>query len=332
MARLMQGAALLLLLATIARADDWGANSVKQSNLRDIKLSTLEDKNHLSTIKNNRQKSEEFLESLLLSKACYREWIRDEECGIHVYLDANKTLGSAKASKLHPEAFSANKRVANQTGEMMKIYDKSMGHFEKVLDALQDNLIDMIKFTADEEDAMKAFKKHLDSQEFEEMISGIKSQVESDSKKDGTLDDIHHNLVMKTVKDWVEAEKLKSTNGTWHDGVHIDWDELQNKIPDTEKYRTTGQTPVAKEHLQKHFTAGFNGNEDLKKQYNKLKEKSAAYLQAKANRMRHEAMRKSNSLIAIVMHSVEKGISHMDMDLSNKNIMEFTNKHAGTKH
>jgi len=319
MGRLMQGAALLLLLATIARADDWSGSTngnQKFSDKSKISLSVLLDKKQLDDATVNKT---QFLEAILVAKTCLRDWVRDEECPMHEYQTAAKNIGKADAKIKYPKGYEqANKTIEN-VKDLKKIYDDgNTGHFMKVLDALQDNFIEMIEYTNKEEESMSALKKHLESDEFKDMFKDIEAGLAADGIS-MTKHDKYHSVARQAIAHWIEAEKEKSVKGTWQrNNTREDWEKKMNKIPDTLKYKTRGATPVIKKHLRGKFEKGFNGDADALAKYTALKEKSEDYLQALANRMRHEAMKKSNTLIAQVMHAVEMGVSHEDMVLGMK--------------
>jgi len=329
MGRLLQGAALLLLLATLARADDGYRMFNKQSK---VKLSDLMNKDVLNDLKIAEDKFF-FLEGLLAAKTCFRDWVNDDECTLHIYTDAiyaakgNEAL-LRQAQEDHPKGFDNYERVYDQVKNMKEIYNKNkIGHFRMVLEALQKNFVEMVELQNEEASTLAALKKHLESDELADMITAIEQELK---EAIGTTEpNLKHHLIQQTIENWIADEKTKFTEGRLGKILEVkDWDKINNKMPDTLKYNTRGATPVAKEHLQKKFREGFKGNEELKKKYDTLKQKSAAYLQVVANRMRHEAMKKSNSLIAIVMHSVEMGQSHMDMDLSNEGVKTFLKKHG----
>jgi len=392
MARLLQAALPLLLLASFAYSDDlepedmgimhrmkgaekYGMPSVqtvdisKKSNFNSNKmeksLSYLTDTSFESLKTQADQR--DYLESLLVAKTCFREWIRDEECHMRAYeaaKDAAELLpidqqenAKQKAEKDHQVGFQSHVRLTTQMADLKKIQNKSGDYFKHVTNALKDNFNEMVKQARADQAAVDALVAHLASDEFKDMFKSIKKDYSYIDAKDGNktktgkAEDM--NMVHLAMEEWVEAEKKKYESGElsqlrvhgWGKDHHKRWDDMQNKIPETLKYNTRGSTPYVKKHLRAQLDIACSNEkskriqnmtdeykakgeevpanleadcDDLNAQYNKLKQKSAAVLMAQANQMRHEAMEKSNSIIAYVMHKMAEGDHDMSEMLGPK--------------
>jgi len=268
----------------------------------------------------------DFLEALLVAKTCFRDWIRDDDCMMKNYevakaqidkiTDAKKKANAlADARKNHPVGADSHYRLKRQLDDLKKIQSdtKKGDYFVHVTKALRENFLEMVDKAAADEADMQALRSHLGSEEFKIIFNNLKK----DLKNEGfTEDDFAKANYMSLLGDWIEEEKKKSENGELNPenyGWGRDaWTKMMNKIPDTAKYLTRGATPFSKKHLAAHLRVMDS------EKYHKLKQKSSAYLMAKANQMRHEAMEKSNSIIAYVMHKMlnGKGANHDMKDMA----------------
>jgi len=246
-----------------------------------------------------------YMEALLVAKTCFRDWVDDVECHVHVY-ERNKEKDPEKAKVDYKIGYESEQRVYNQVQLLKEMAKYNTTHFDDTLEDLQKNFNDMVNSYEKELDEIATvFSKHLESEEFDDMIESLESQMKS---LNIGHDEVRHAMAKMAIADWVKAEKTKSEQAGY---VHADkhkWVQMMNKIPNTLKYSTRGATPFVKEHLAKALDV-------LGKQewYEEAKNKSQAYLQDVANRMRHEAMKKSDTLIAQVMHAMKEGMKHSDM-------------------
>jgi len=238
-----------------------------------------------------------YMEALLIAKTCFRDWVVDVECHMHVY-ERNKEKDPEKAKVDHKTGYESEQRVSNQIADLKNISMTNSKAFDHVLTELQKNFNDMVNAYEKELDEIATvFSKHLESEEFDKMLESLESEMKSVGHNE-----MRHAMAKMAIADWVKAEKAKSEQAGY---VHADkhkWVQMMNKIPNTLKYSTRGATPFKKEHLASALD--ILGKHAW---YEAAKSKSQAYLQEVANHMRHEAMKKSESIIATVMHKMNEG-------------------------
>lgn len=312
MARLLQGALSLLLLTVSANGSGPDAHIFDSFQ----KITSVE-----GLLNYNGNMTIAFLEEMLVTKTCFRDWIDDEECEMHKY-DTAKKVDKEAAKKAHSKGYQDEQRIVQQLASINKnaaAMDASfknkttttngVDYIHEVSKQIQKNLKQMVDKVSEEK--AENIDEHLGSKEFSEMFNNI-SKALTDSGFEVSNQGMHHEVARLMYSIWVEEEKEKSTMGSFSHASksHDDWIAMMNKMPDTLKYTTTGATPIIKHHLAKA----------LKKldeeQYKKLKETSQSYLQKLANKMRHEAMAKANTIIAQVMHSMKNGeIDHSNMTM-----------------
>jgi len=347
MARLLQAALPLLLLASFALADMEEGTARTAGIIRFNKGDEFQDYRSIDVSKESNFTSGKFensieylqsngyhsfdndddriayLDALLVAKTCFREWVRDEECHMREFdaavIAAEKLATKEEqeaavqaARKADPVGAEAHDRLKDQIEDLTSIKDKSATHFESVITALKNNFNEMVEKAKHDEKQLKALKAHIASNEFLDMFNALTKAdydfagiVEEDKRK--------QFLVGVAMQEWIEHERdlqqkgklSKLDNKGWS---HARWEQMMSKIPDTAKYNTRGATPVQKKHLHRelevlgHMTA-----------YENLKSKSGDFYMARANQLRHEAMEKSNSIIAYVMHKMQNGGSMEDM-------------------
>jgi len=245
-----------------------------------------------------------YMEALLIAKTCFRDWVDDVECHMHVYERNINPEDPEKAKVDHKIGYEAEQRVSNQLVLLRNISMSDNNAFNDVLTQLQKNFNDMVNAYEKELDEIATvFSKHLESEEFDKMLESLESEMKSVGHNE-----MRHAMAKMAIADWVKAEKAKSEQAGY---VHADkhkWVQMMNKIPNTLKYSTRGATPFKKEHLASALD--ILGKHTW---YEEAKSKSQAYLQEVANNMRHEAMMKSESIIAQVMHDMKEGMKHSDM-------------------
>jgi len=236
-----------------------------------------------------------YMEALLVAKTCFRDWVDDVECHVHVYereknaANGDKTL-EAKAKVDYKIGYESEQRVYNQTLLLKEMAKSNTHHFDKVLRDLQKNFNDMVNSYEKELDEIATvFSKHLES-EGVDMIKELESEMKS---LNIGHDEMRHAVVKLAIADWVSAEKTKSERAGFGMANKHKWVQMMNKIPGTLKYNTRGATPFKKEHLARALD--ILGK---RKWYEEAKSKSQAYLQEVATHMRHEAMKKSESIIS----------------------------------
>jgi len=279
-------------------------NSAYRKNIvqfeRLMNLPNFEDGNKNETqIKDEKQL---YLKSLLVAKTCFRDWVADVECHVHVYermKDAAKGKGEAEKKKVEVDykfGYESEQRVSKQLDDLKKIQKSEKDHYDKVLVSLQKNFNDMVNSYEKEVDEIAAvFSKHLESEEFDEMIESLESEMKSLNMSVGHAE-MRHAVAKLAIADWVNAEKTKSERAGFGMANRDKWVQMMNKIPGTLKYNTRGATPFKKEHLAKALD--ILGKQEW---YEAAKRKSQAYLQEVATHMRHEAMKKSETLISEYM-------------------------------
>jgi len=399
MARLLQAAMPLLLLASFALGDneksfnarDKGNERFGYHDLRNMDMEKSINTNSAKMSKsldyyqntkyedlNGRQEKFDYLEALLVAKTCFREWIRNDDCHMKNYdkeilkinelnLDHDSVEYQNKvdaAKKAFPIGAKSSARLVEQIAGLTEIYDKQGDYFEHVTKALQKNFNEMVKQVEADEKEVEALRAHLNSDEFDAIFLALKMEYKEKLSDGSTVTKkVNRNdLVNMAMEEWVEAEKLKSNLGklSYHVGQSREkWNDLQNKIPNTAKYNTRGATPTVKRHLRAQLQIICNKEkedrrkeeieaagkdkelikkaedasyecDDLNGRYNMLKEKSAAYLMAQANQMRHEAMEKSNSIIAYVIHKMTNGGDMTEMhDAMKSGSMDKMDKITG---
>lgn len=319
MAWLLQGPLPLLLLALTAAASADSLKTKYEGAFANFTKITSID----GLINYDGNMTIAFINEVLVTKYCFRDWMDDKECDMHAYEEEAKEDADAARDK-HPKGHDAHKRI----GEQLKtIVDhekglKSSGGAQKFMNklgkALKFNLKEMISELVGEH--LNALNKHLNSSEFDDMYNNIKEEVLKPGKSNEA--GIKHEVARMMYNAWVEDEKKKSEGGeitNKDDKAHVrgteEWNKLMNKMPDTKKYNTRGSTPIVKKHLAKDLDAL---NYDA---YTKLKKKSQEYLLSVAQRLRHEAMQKSNSIISYVMHKMQGDGSDHDM----KEMQKFLN-------
>jgi len=235
-----------------------------------------------------------YMEALLVAKTCFRDWVDDVECHVHVYermLDA--AVGKAAKDKVkvdYDTGYKSEQRVKEQLADLKKLQNSETDHYDRIIVALQKNFNDMVNSYEKELDEIATvFSKHLES-EGVDMIKELESEMKS---LNIGHDEMRHAVVKLAIADWVSAEKTKSERAGFGMANKHKWVQMMNKIPGTLKYNTRGATPFKKEHLARALD--ILGK---RKWYEEAKSKSQAYLQEVATHMRHEAMKKSESIIS----------------------------------
>jgi len=134
----------------------------------------------------------------------------------------------------------------------------------------------------------ESFKKMVTNKEMRESIQEIAADR---AGKNGWSKQQHENEIMKNLlKDHIEGDLSHEPK------YKLNYTKIYNSLPETEKYRTTGQTPVAKEHLTK-FLDVINDE-----RYDALKQSSAEILQAAAADMKRHALRYNRFATAFEEH------------------------------
>jgi len=255
-----------------------------------------------------------YMEALLVAKTCFRDWVDDVECHMHVYerMDAAADGKAAKDQVKvdYKEGYESEVRLKQQLASLKNISMSETGHYDKILVALQQNFNNMVNSYEKEVDEIAAvFSKHLNSTEFDEIIQSLNSKMSLNMHAGDA--EMKHAVVKMAIADWVKAEKTKSEHAGYDHADKSKWEQMMNKIPNTLKYSTRGATPFVKEHLAKALD--ILGKQEW---YEEKKRESQTKLQKVAETMRHAAMQKSDSLIAQVMHAMENGMSHADMEFN----------------
>jgi len=130
-----------------------------------------------------------------------------------------------------------------------------------------------------------SFKAMVGNEKFSQMVKDV-------AAKNGMSGADHEHDIMKNLlKDHIEG----NVNDHLH-GIKLNYTKIYNSLPETLKYKTTGQTPVAKAHLTKFLDVI---NDD---QYSKLKQKSASILQEAAADMKRHALRYNRFATAFEAH------------------------------
>lgn len=257
----------------------------------------------------------DYLEALLVAKSCFREWVRDERCVMADYDSAvvaakaltnedEKNAALQKAKEDYPFGVDAHVRLTKQVDDLKTIQNhNNTDYFKTVLKALNQNFKEMVEQAKREDANYRALKDHFESEEFKDIFDAIKDSLNFEGVPDND-DKRKAHVVNMAMEAWIEQERSKSNNGQLdaHGWSHERWNKMMNKIPDTAKYNSRGATPVEKKHLSRFLA--IIGNDT---KYDQLKEKSADFYMARANQLRHEAMEKSNSIIAYVMHKMANG-------------------------
>jgi len=234
-----------------------------------------------------------YMEALLVAKTCFRDWVDDVECHVHVYermLDA--AVGKAAKDKVkvdYDTGYKSEQRVKEQLADLKKLQNSETDHYDRIIVALQKNFNDMVNSYEKELDEIATvFSKHLES-EGVDMIEELESEMKS---LNIGHDEMRHAVVKLAIADWVSAEKTKSERAGFGMANKHKWVQMMNKIPGTLKYNTRGATPFKKEHLARALD--ILGKQEW---YEAAKRKSQAYLQEVATHMRHEAMKMSETII-----------------------------------
>jgi len=253
------------------------------------------------------------VKSLLVAKTCFRDWVDDVECHMHVYERmrdaAPDTAAKEKVKVDYKIGYESEQRLAQQIKDLEKISESEMGHYDEVLVALQKNFNAMVNsYEKELDEIVTVFSKHLESEEFDDILNSLENEMKSSHNITVGHAEMRHAVAKLAIADWVKAERTKSEHAGASHADRSKWEKMMNKIPNTLKYSTRGATPFVKEHLAKALD--ILGKQEW---YEEAKSKSQAYLQDVANRMRHEAMKKSDTLIAQVMHAMKEGMKHSDM-------------------
>lgn len=308
MAWLLQGALPLLLLAVSGHA-------MKSLELEFEEFDIVTSVDGL--INYEKDVTVGFLNEILVTKYCFRDWVDDAECNIHAYEAAvqNSSISSKQAEEQNPEGHDADMRIKKQmkeiTDHIATIDEDAEQKFLNTLgQALQRNLKEMVKGIMN----LDALNSHLNSTEFREMFGNISLEISKTNTNEAshtTTEAMKHEVARVVYSQWLQDERDKMFKGALdafnqrNMGTHKEskdkWLAAMNKIPETLKYRTRGATPFVKKHLADKFKAMDS------EKYEELKDKSQAYLQKIANQMRHEAMAKSDSIISLVIHSKDHG-------------------------
>jgi len=123
----------------------------------------------------------------------------------------------------------------------------------------------------------------------------LQAYVKKKTEHNGMSGEQHEHEMMKSMlKDHIEG-KLDVMHGS-----SLNYTKIYNSLPETEKYRTTGQTPVTKHHLNKFLDVV---NDEA---YNRLKSKSARILQDAAADMKQHALRYNRFATAFKEHKHNK--------------------------
>jgi len=329
MGRLVPGAIGLLFLASVVWSAAVNADEEREERIKrmkamkhDIKASYQSKDNRNSAYRKNivqferlmnlpnfedetktdeqiKDDKQDYMKALLVAKTCFRDWVDDVECHMHVYerkRDAAKGKGEAEEKKVEVDykfGYESEQRVSKQLDDLKKIQKSEKDHYDTVLVSLQKNFNDMVNSYEKEVDEIAAvFSKHLESEEFDEMIKSLESEMKSLNMSVGHAE-MRHAVAKLAIADWVNAEKTKSERAGFGMANRDKWVQMMNKIPGTLKYNTRGATPFKKEHLARALD--ILGK---RKWYEEAKSKSQAYLQEVATHMRHEAMKKSESIIS----------------------------------
>jgi len=261
------------------------------------------------------QKAEKqvYMEALLVAKTCFRDWVDDVECHMHVYERMYAAADDAAKEQVkvdYKEGYESEVRLKQQLASLKNISMSETGHYDRILVALQQNFNNMVNSYEKEVDEIAVvFSKHLKSKEFDEIIKSLNSKMSLNMPAGNA--EMRHAVVKMAIADWVKAEKTKSEHAGYDHADKSKWIQMMNKIPNTLKYSTRGATPFKKEHLARALD--ILGKQEW---YEDAKSKSQSYLQHVADTMRHAAMQKSDSLIAQVMHSMKNGMSHADMKIN----------------
>jgi len=129
-----------------------------------------------------------------------------------------------------------------------------------------------------------SFKAMVGNEKFSQMVKDV-------AAKNGMSGADHEHDIMKNLlKDHIEG------NVDHMYKIKLNYTKIYNSLPETLKYKTTGQTPVAKAHLTK-FLDVVNDE-----QYAKLKQKSASILQEAAADMKRHALRYNRFATAFEAH------------------------------
>lgn len=336
MGRLVPGAVGLLFLASVVwsaavNADGEAHKAMKKMTLQDFKDKyASRDKSNNAYRKNivhfdrlmnlpddfkDLDDKRVYVKSLLVAKTCFRDWVDDVECHMHVYermrdaAPANDTAAKEKVKVDYKIGYESEQRLAQQIKDLEKISESEMGHYDEVLVALQKNFNAMVNsYEKELDEIVTVFSKHLESEEFDDILNSLENEMKSSHNITVGHAEMRHAVAKLAIADWVKAERTKSEHAGASHADRSKWEKMMNKIPNTLKYSTRGATPFVKEHLAKALD--ILGKQEW---YEEAKSKSQAYLQDVANRMRHEAMKKSDTLIAQVMHAMKEGMKHSDM-------------------
>jgi len=134
----------------------------------------------------------------------------------------------------------------------------------------------------------ESFKKMVTNKEMRESIQALAADG---AGRVGWSKQQHEDEIMKNLlKDHIEGDLSHEPK------YKLNYTKIYNSLPETEKYRTTGQTPVAKEHLTK-FLDVINDE-----RYDALKQSSAEILQAAAADMKRHALRYNRFATAFEEH------------------------------
>jgi len=329
MGRLVPGAFGLLLLASVAAVHGEAHKAMKKMTLQDFKNEyASKDKSNSAYRKNivhfdrlmnlpedfkDLDDKKVYVKSLLVAKTCFRDWVDDVECHMHVY-ERMRDAATDDAAKKQVEVdykngYESEQRLAQQIADLEKISESEMGHYDEVLVALQKNFNAMVNsYEKELDEIVTVFSKHLESEEFDDILNSIEAEIKSTHGVTVGHAEMRHAVAKLAIADWVKAERTKSEHAGASHADRSKWEKMMNKIPNTLKYSTRGATPFKKEHLARALD--ILGKQEW---YEDAKSKSQSYLQNVADTMRHAAMQKSDSLIAQVMHSMKNGMSHADM-------------------
>jgi len=335
MGRLVPGAFGLLFLASVvwsAAVNEEAKTSMKfpdfQNEINEMKSSKDNSNNayrknivHFDRLMNLPKDFKDldekmlYMKSLLVAKACFRDWVADVECNMHVYerLEAAATDNATKKQLKvdHEKGYASHISVSRQLEGLKNISKSETGHFDVVLVALQKNFNNMVNsYEKEMVEIVNALSKHIESTEFDEILKSLDAEMEKSEKGHLGHARMRHEVAKMAIADWVEAERRKSEHAGAAHADRSKWEKMMNKIPNTLKYSTRGATPFKKEHLAKALD--ILGKQEW---YEDAKSKSQSYLQHVADTMRHAAMMNSDSLIAQVMHSMKNGESGADMDM-----------------
>jgi len=322
MGRLVPGAFGLLFLASVV----WSAavhgeahKAMKRMTLQDFKNEyASKDKSNSAYRKNivhfdrlmnlpedfkDLDDKKVYVKSLLVAKTCFRDWVDDVECHMHVYermRDAAKDKDKATKKQVEVDykyGYESEQRLTQQIADLEKISESNSVHYDEVLVALQKNFNAMVNsYEKELDEIVTVFSKHLESEEFDDILNSIEAEIKSTHNVTVGHAEMRHAVAKLAIADWVKAERTKSEHAGASHADRSKWEKMMNKIPNTLKYSTRGATPFKKEHLARALD--ILGKQEW---YEAAKSKSQAYLQEVATHMRHEAMKASETLISDYM-------------------------------